>query len=94
MAQREPNPPEVRIAFGGVSASVFLNEVRRADGSTFNVRKTVLQRTYVDGHGNYQTTSNLDARDLPAAIVALFRAYEHCLSARQREASSDDEAVN
>jgi hypothetical protein len=91
MAQRETNPPEVRIAFGGVSASVFLNEVRRADGSTFNVRKTVLQRTYVDAHGNYQTTASLDVHDLPKAILALSKAYEHCLSARQREAGETED---
>jgi hypothetical protein len=70
--------PEARFQAGGVSASVFLNESKRSDGTTFLTRRTIVQRTYVDGGGQYQSTSSLDVNDLPRAIFVLMQAYAHC----------------
>lgn len=74
--------PEARFQFGGVSASVFLNEAKRSDGSSFSVRRVVLQRIYMDAYDQYQATSSLDVNDLPKAVLALQRAYEHCVGTR------------
>ena len=87
-------PPEERFQAGGVSASVFVNEVKRADGSVFVARKTVLQRTYVDGDGNYQSTSSLDVNDLPRAILVLTKAFEHCSGLGRSAETADEPGVD
>lgn len=82
--------PEARFQAGGVSAAVFVNEGKRTDGSTFTVRRTVLQRTYLDAGGQYQTTSSLDANDLPRAILVLMRAFAHCVDAGRHDGGDAD----
>lgn len=83
--------PEASFRYGACSASVFLNEARRADGSAFTVRRVVLQRSYQDDQGRWQTTSSFDVNDVPKAIVALQDAYRHCLQASRsaREPGQD-----
>ena len=58
MSQSDVNRPEARFSFGGCSASVFVNEAKRTDGSSFVVRKVVLQRTYVDSQANVTLKKN------------------------------------
>lgn len=82
--------PEARFRLGGVSASVFVNDATRSDGSTFQTRRVSLQRTFVDSSGAFQTTHTLDVRDLPKAMLALMRAYEHCLTAGASTGDSND----
>ena len=86
--------PEARFQAGGVSASVFVNEVKRSDGSVFLARKTVVQRTYVDSAGEYQSTSNMDINDLPRAILVLMQAFAHCVSTSRNDTSPDDVPSN
>ena len=77
--------PETRIQFGGVSASVFANQSKRSDGTSFKSRKVVVQVSYRDEAGNFQATHNLGLNDIPRAILALWKAYEHCLVAQRDE---------
>ena len=80
----EGNRPEVRFQFGSISSSTFVNTVERNDGSTFEVRRTVLQKVYRDPTtGDFRNTNSLDVNDLPKAILALQKAYEHCLAAQR-----------
>ncbi len=90
MSQSDANRPEKRFSFGGCSASVFVNQAKRADGSTFVVRKVVLQRTYVDSQGRYQTTNSFGVNDVPKAVLALQRAFEHCLSVKADGAGQEE----
>jgi len=53
---------------------------------------TVLQRTYLDEHGEFQNSSSFGPNDLPKAILALQRAFEFCVS-RRDERVDDDEPV-
>jgi hypothetical protein len=82
--------PEARFQAGGVSASVFVNEAKRNDGSVFLSRKTVIQRTYVDAAGKYQSTSSMDVGDLPRAILVLIQAYAHCVVGGRNDPPTDD----
>lgn len=90
MTQSESNRPEARFSFGGCAASVFVNEAKRTDGSSFVVRKVVLQRTYVDSQGRYQATNSFGVNDLPKAVLSLQRAYEHCLSVKSDGAGQEE----
>jgi hypothetical protein len=84
----DKNRPEMRWQIGSISISVFQNEVRKPNGETFPVRKVVLQKTYRDESGNYRNTNSLDVQEIPKAILALEKAYEHCVMAPRR---SDEE---
>ena len=86
----EGNRPEVRFQFGSISSSTFVNTVERNDGTTFQVRRTVLQKVYRDPTtGDFRNTNSLDMNDLPKAILALQKAYEHCLVAQQAEGNAE-----
>lgn len=82
--------PEGRFQVGTVSASVFVNEHTRSDGSTFQVRNTVLQRTYTKDDGTYGTTTSFGINDLPKAVLALVRAYAHCLNGPSKGNESNE----
>jgi predicted patatin/cPLA2 family phospholipase len=86
----EGNRPEVRFQFGNVSSSIFVNTAQRNDGTTFQVRRTVLQKAYRDpSTGDFRNTQSLDVNDLPRAILALQKAFEHCLSVDRQEGSAE-----
>ncbi len=70
------NNLEKRIQVGAVSASVFVNQVETTDGPV-PVRNVVLQRIYTDKDGKYQNANSYGVNDLPKAIMALTKAYEH-----------------
>ena len=94
MAKSEQNAeghrPEVRFQFGSVTCATFLNTAQRNDGTTFQVRRTVLQKAYRDPiSGEFRNTASLDVNDLPKAILALQKAYEHCLAADRQEGSAE-----
>ena len=67
---------EKRIQVGPCSASVFVRQVETQIG-TVPMYDVVLQRAYKDKDGNYQNTNNYRMNDLPKAILALQKAYEH-----------------
>lgn len=83
--------PEATFRYGACSASVFVNEATRKDGSTFLARRVVLQRSYQDDQGRWQTTSSFDVNDVPKAVLALEDAYRHCLNAARSAREPGDE---
>lgn len=86
----EGNRPEVRFQFGNVSCSTFVNTVERNDGSKFQVRRAVLQKAYRDSNtGEFRNTNSLDVVDVPKAILALQKTYEHCLTVQQTDGNPD-----
>lgn len=86
----ENKKPEMKIRIGGVTAAVFARTNTTKDGRKFESRQVVLDRTYKDAKGEWQATNNFDVNDVPKAILALSRAYEHILKAG--DADSTDEA--
>lgn len=67
---------EKRIQIGAVSASIFVNKIETTDGPV-PVRNVVLQRTYTDKEGKFENANSYGINDLPKAIMALNKAYEH-----------------
>ncbi len=84
------NQPEATFRYGACSASVFINEATRKDGTTFEVRRVVLQRSYKDDQGRWQVTSSFDVNDLPRLILAAQDAYRHCTAARSARDPGDE----
>lgn len=69
---------EKRIQVGPCSATIFVRDVQTESGNV-PMRDIVLQRAYKDKEGNYQHTNSYRVNDLPKAILALQKAYEHLM---------------
>jgi hypothetical protein len=65
------------IRVGGVEATVWKNRV--GDRDTFSV---TLQRNYKDRNGEWKTTHSFRQHDLPKALLALQKAFEHLSMSR------------
>jgi len=67
--------PEKIIRIGGISASVFLNEIQTDSGKK-KVRNVTLQRRYRDG-GEWKSSSSFGLNDLANAVRVLQRAQDY-----------------
>ncbi|MFC1734752.1 hypothetical protein ACFL1X_01450 [Candidatus Hydrogenedentota bacterium] len=68
--------PEKEFKIGAVRAAIWSNPRTRADGSSFNSYKVIVDRVYKDAQGGFQKTQSMDVHDVPKAILALKKAYE------------------
>lgn len=85
MAEVKKNKPEAKFWFQGISATVWSNTQKDAKGNEFTVKTVNLQRSYKDKDGNWQNTDSFKASDVPKAILALQKAYEHCLTSKKED---------
>ena len=65
------------IRVGGVEATVWKN----TNGEKVSMSVT-LQRNYKDKSGNWKTTYSFRQNDLPKALLALQKAFEHVALSR------------
>lgn len=82
--------PEKRFKAGACTASIFANEVQTADGIR-TVRNVVLQRTFKDKDGNWQSTSSFSATDVPKAMLVMQRAFEHLVLDSEAKSQPGDQ---
>ena len=68
--------PETVFKIGAVRASVFKNIIQK-DGQTLELPKVVIEVRYKDKTGQWQGTNSLSINDIPKAILALQKAFEH-----------------
>ncbi|HLD72899.1 MAG TPA: hypothetical protein VJA23_04900 [Candidatus Nanoarchaeia archaeon] len=68
------NFPEKKFRAGAVSATVWRNKSQKGEGEYNTVS---LERSYKDKEGQWQATNSLRTNDLPKAVMALQKAYEH-----------------
>ncbi len=71
------NLPEKKFRAGGVSATVWLNKGVLPNGEGSEYRTISIERSYTDKEGKWQSTNSMRINDLPRAVVALQKAYEH-----------------
>ena len=72
----EKMEPEKKFVAGGVVVSVWNNEVE-TEGGKRNFKSVSFARRYKDKEGTWKTASSLKLTDIPKAIMALGKAYEH-----------------
>ncbi len=65
--------PEKRYRCGGCETAIFENEI----GKGVTVKKVSFQKRYKNSEGEWKSTYSLDVNDIPKAILALSKAYEH-----------------
>lgn len=68
--------PEKRFRHGNCTASVFANKVMK-DGIEITARNVVLQKSYTDKSGAWQTTNSFGKNDLPKIIRAAEKAFDY-----------------
>ena len=71
--------PEKRFKQGNCTASIFVNKVQK-DGQEIETRSVVLQKSYTDKEGNWQSTNSFGKNDLPKIIMAAQKAFDHLTS--------------
>jgi len=77
------NNLEKRIQVGNCTAAIFVNEVETLTGKV-PMRNVVLQRTYKDKEDKYQHANSYGVNDIPKAVLALQKAYEHLVLNQDR----------
>jgi hypothetical protein len=70
---------DARIRAGRVTADVYINSTKQ--GQMFNI--SVYTR-YRDPEGNWHSSTNFKANDLPFVEHAVRQAYEHCMHNREK----------
>jgi len=83
------NKPEQKFKVGGVTATVWSNEVEK-DGNKREIKHVSFERSYKDKEGNWKSTNSLNINDLPKAMVVLGKAYEYLVL---RDLKEDEELV-
>ena len=71
------NLPERKIRAGAVSATVWLNKGHKENGEESEYRTVSLERNYKDKGGEWKSSNSMRVGDVPKAIAALQKAYEH-----------------
>ena len=79
--------PEKRFRCGGCEAAIFENEI----GKGVKVKKVSFQKRYKTTEGEWKSTYSLDVNDLPKAVLALSKAYEHIVLNEGDAANTDAE---
>jgi len=72
------NKPETVFKIGAVRASVFQNTIEK-NGQSIQLPKVVIEVRYKDKTGQWQGTNTLSINDIPKAILALQKAFEHLM---------------
>ncbi len=73
--------PDKKFVVGNVSVSIWQNRRETPEGER-EFPSLTMQRSFKDKEGNWQNTNSLNKGDLPKAILAMQKAYEH-LSLKQ-----------
>ena len=73
------NRPMMSAKVGSVRAAVWKNQRQNANGQGFESVRVVLDRTYMDRNGKYESTHSLGVNDIPKTILALTKAYEYLM---------------
>ncbi len=71
------NLPERKIRAGAVSATVWLNKGQKENGEESEYRTISLERSYKDKGGEWKSSNSMRVSDVPKAVAALQKAYEH-----------------
>lgn len=83
------NLPEKKFRAGPVSATIWNNVGQSRTGELTAYKTVSLERVYKDKNGAWQNTNSLRVADLPRAVVALSKAYEHLILRETGEQGTD-----
>jgi len=71
--------PEKKIRAGAISATIWKNSGKKADGAESIFSTISIERSYVDKAGAWKTTNSFRLGDLPKLALVAQKAYEYVL---------------
>jgi hypothetical protein len=78
--QTGSNLPEKKFRAGGVTATIWKNQVKTKDGRDAEYLSVTFKRAYKDKETDeWKETNSLKTADLPKAVVVLNKAYEYAV---------------
>lgn len=78
-ASTAESKPTAVFRFRNVSAAVFPQEVKTDAGAVRTAFSISLKKSYKDAKGEWQNSHTLWPDDLPLAVMALQKCYEHLM---------------
>lgn len=75
--QSANNRPQKKFRAGAISATVWNNIVDSIDGDVKEFKTISFERNYKDREGNWKSTNQLRAVDIPKATLVLNKAFEY-----------------
>ena len=81
--EQQGNLPEKKFRAGAITATVWLNKGKKANGETSEYKTVSLERSYTDKEGKWQTTNSFRVSDLPKAELVLHKAFEYAVLGEQ-----------
>ena len=84
------NRPVFSVKVGAVRAAIWRNHRETGNGQGFESVQVVLERTYKDRSGNYNSTHSLGMNDIPKAVLALNTAYEYLAEGQGGEVTGEE----
>jgi len=70
------NLPEKKFRAGSITATVWENQTKNAEGNTISYRTVSITKSYKDKDGRWKNTNTLRMNDIPKANLVLSKAYE------------------
>ncbi len=87
------NQPEKKINAGAIQVSVWKNQTQK-DGKTSEYKTVSFDRRYKDKQtGEWKSTNSLRVNDIPKAITALTKAYEHLIIKEGNDNAYTEEVI-
>ena len=83
--------PVHKVRAGQVSAAIWENEAT-VNGKKMAMLKATVERRYRDASGAWRSSNSFSRNEIPLAVYALQRCFEHMVEAgKEREDSSVEE---
>lgn len=70
------NLPEKKFSCGGITATIWKNQVKGARGDAIYYYSVSLDRRYKDKEGNWKSTNSYRIMDLPKVNMLMTKAFE------------------
>lgn len=83
--KRKDSLPEKKFRAGAISATIWQNSIEK-DGKLASFNSISLERVYKDKEGQWQSTNNFRANDLPKLSLVAQKAYEYVVFKASSEA--------
>ena len=82
--------PEKRFRCGACEVSIFENVITTKDGKKVKTKNASFRKRYKNADGEWKSTSNLDANDIPKAKLVLNEAYKYLALGKDIEDNVED----
>ena len=82
--------PEKRFRCGACEVSIFENVITSKDGRKVRIKNASFRKRYKNADGEWKSTSNLDANDIPKAKLVLNEAYKYLALSNDIEDNGDN----